>query len=111
MKKLVFACLAMLFTQYLLAQRVDLDRFNFTAVFRNFPDDPLPDAYRTYNVRVEAAPSLLAGFGLEQAVNIEGLRKVPGTGHITILAMLDDLIIDHTETRERIETKKDKQGQ
>lgn len=95
------------------AQRVDLDRFNFTASFRNFPEDPLPEAYKTYNVRIEPAPSLGLGYGVDQQENmiqIEGLKKVPGTGHITVLALLDDVVIEKTESRERVEIKKDKQG-
>ena len=95
------------------AQRVDLDRFNFSASFRDFPDDPLPSEYKTYNVRIEAAPSLGLGYSaanLENMISIEGLKKVTGTGHITIIAILDDIVIEKTETVERIQVTKDKQN-
>jgi hypothetical protein len=95
------------------AQRVDLDRFNFTASYRDFPDEPLPAEYKTYNVRIEAAPSLGLGYSavnLENLVNIEGLKKVTGTGHMTIIAMLDDIVIEKTETVERVQVTKDKQN-
>lgn len=95
------------------SQRVDLDRFNFTASYREFPDEPLDPSYKTYNIRIEAAPSLGLGYTvntLENQVRIEGLKKVTGTGHITILAILDDIVIEKTEPRERIDVKKDKQG-
>jgi hypothetical protein len=93
------------------AQRVDLDRFNFTASFRDFPDEPLPNEYKTYNIRIEASPSLGLGYSasnLENLINIEGLKKVTGTGHITIIAMLDDIVIEKTETKERVQVTKDK---
>jgi len=113
MKKLILVfCISLLITS-LFGQRVDLDRFNFTASYRDFPDEPLPMEYKTYNVRIEAAPSLGLGYSasnLENLIDIEGLKKVNGTGHITILAMLDDILIEKTETKERIQITKDKQN-
>ena len=113
MKKIIFTLFAYLSCISLFAQRVDLDRFNFTASYRDFPDEPLPASYKTFNVRIEAAPSLGLGYTagtLENIIRIEGLKKVNGTGHITILAMLDDIVFEKSETKERIEIKKDKQG-
>ncbi len=113
MKKLIPALCMCVFFIAANAQRVDLDRFNFTASFRDFPDNPLPSEYKTYNVRIEASPSLGLGYSqanLETIINIEGLKKVAGTGHITILAMLDDIVIEKTETKERIQVSKDKLG-
>src|SRR6266487_1739295 len=113
MKKIIFTLFTYLLCITLFAQRVDLDRFNFTASYRDFPDEPLPANYKTFNVRIEAAPSLGLGYTagtLENIIRIEGLKKVSGTGHITILAMLDDIVFEKSETKERIEIKKDKQG-
>jgi hypothetical protein len=113
MKKFIFGiCIPFLYLG-LFAQRVDLDRFNFTATYRDFPDEPLAAAYKTFNVRIEAAPSLGLGYtsaNLENIINIEGLKKVTGTGHVTILAILDDIVIEKSETKERVEIKKDRQG-
>ncbi|HKC34701.1 MAG TPA: hypothetical protein VKB95_01525 [Chitinophagaceae bacterium] len=113
MKKLVLTLITSLFFVSIFAQRVDLDRFNFTASYRDFPNEPLPNEYKTYNVRIEAAPSLGLGYSaanLENLVNIEGLKKVNGTGHITILAILDDIVVEKTETKERVQITKDKQN-
>jgi hypothetical protein len=111
MKKLVLTLCTSLVFASVFAQRVDLDRFNFTASFRDFPDEPLPNEYKTYNIRIEASPSLGLGYSvsnLENLINIEGLKKVTGTGHITIIAMLDDIVIEKTETKERVQVTKDK---
>jgi hypothetical protein len=111
MKKLVLTLCISVVCASLFAQRVDLDRFNFTASFRDFPDEPLPNEYKTYNIRIEASPSLGLGYSasnLENLISIEGLKKVTGTGHITIIAILDDLVIEKTETKERVQVTKDK---
>ena len=114
MKKLIFtSAFYLLLFVTVFAQRVDLDRFNFTASYRDFPDEPLPGEYKTFNVRIEAAPSLGLGYNastLDDLIQIEGLKKVDGTGHITIIAILDDIVIERTETKERVDVRKDKQG-
>lgn len=96
------------------AQRVDLDRFNFTAAYRNYPEDPLPNDFKTYNVRVEASPSLGLGYSAASQyagqIEIEGLKKTEGTGHVTLLLILDDIIFEKSELKERIQTTKDRQG-
>jgi hypothetical protein len=113
MKKLISTLIFLTTVVFAFAQRVDLDKFNFTAIYRNFPADPLKQEYKTYNVRIEAAPSVQSGVNmayLYDGINIEGLKKVPGTGHVTIIAMLDDILVEKTETRERLDIKKDKAG-
>jgi hypothetical protein len=91
------------------AQRVDLDRFNFTVSYRDFPEEPLPSEYKTFNLRIEVAPSL-GYLNLGDGFTIDGLKRVNGTGHITILAILDDILIEKSELKERLDVKKDRQG-
>lgn len=113
MKNLFTLLVLTFFVSSVYAQRVDLDRFNFSVSYRDFPENPLPEAYKTYNVRLETSPSLELGYSIqnmEDNVAIEGLKKVEGTGHITILLMMDDIIFEKPETLERIQTSKDKQG-
>ena len=113
MKKPLLILLNTLVLSSVFAQRVDLDRFNFTASYLDFHNEPFPAKYKTYNIRIEASPSLGLGYSasnLENMISIEGLKKVTGTGHITIIAMLDDIVIEKTETKERVQVSKDKQG-
>jgi hypothetical protein len=113
MKKIIFTFLVAVSFSIVKAQRVDLDRFNFTASFRNFPEEPLQGEFKTYNVRIEASPSLGLGYGaynMENMIDIEGMKRVTGTGHITILTMLDDIVIEKSEIKERVEIKKDRQN-
>jgi hypothetical protein len=113
MKKLFILSGFILSISAIYAQRVDLDRFNFSVSYRDFPENPLPEAYKTYNVRLEASPSLGLGYSaqnLKDNILVEGLKRVEGTGHITVLLMMDDLVFEKPETIERISTSKDKQG-
>ena len=113
MKKLLILPVLVILFSTISAQRVDLDRFNFSVSYRDFPIEPLPESYKTYNVRLEAAPSLGMGYSSANLTNnivIEGLKKVEGTGHISILLMLDDIVFDKPESIERVQTSKDKQG-
>ncbi|MBI1341646.1 MAG: hypothetical protein GC171_01795 [Terrimonas sp.] len=113
MKNILFIILALLCIKRTEAQRVDLDRFNFSVSYRDFPENPLPDTYKTYSIRIEAAPSLGLGYTAQNFaddIQIDGLRKVEGTGHVTILLMMDDIIFEKTEKKERVQTTKDKQG-
>ncbi len=113
MQRAIIAFFLFIVVAHLHAQRVDLDKFNFSVAYRSFPDEPLPHNYKTFNARIEASPSLGMGFeirNIESLVNIEGLKRVPGTGHITILTMFDDILIEKSNTTERVEIKKDKQG-
>ncbi len=113
MKKLIALLALTLFISAVYAQRVNLDRFNFTVSYRDFPENPLPEAYKTYNIRMEASPSLGLGYtaaNLASNISIEGLKKVDATGHITILLMLDDLVFENPETIETVRTSKDKEG-
>src|SRR5215471_11673391 len=109
MKKTILLPVFLLLLLSSRAQRVDLDKFNFTVSYRDFPEEPLPSDYKTFNLRIEATPSL-GYLNLDNGFEIEGMKRVPGTGHITILAILDDVVIEKTEMKERIDIKKDKYG-
>ena len=78
MKKPLLILLNTLVFSSVFAQRVDLDRFNFTASYRDFPNEPLPAEYKTYNIRIEASPSLGLGYSasnLENMISIEALKE------------------------------------
>ena len=109
MKKAILLPLSCFLLISIHAQRVDLDRFNFTVSYRDFPEEPLPADYKTFNLRVEAAPSL-GYLNLGEGFDIAGLKKVSGTGHVTILAILDDIVIERSEVKERVDIRKDRQG-
>ncbi len=96
------------------AQKIDLDRFKFTAKYRSLPKIKIDSSYRTYNVVVEGT-KLMAPFLKEmlpeQTVLLDGWRKLPANGHLCIKVNLDDLLPESVSLKERAEVIKNKTGQ
>jgi hypothetical protein len=97
------------------AQRnVDLDKYRFTVQYRSLPKMRIDSTYRTYNVEVEGTrlmQSFLNELSPERTVILEGWRKLPAEGHLSIKVKLDDLLPESVSVKERIENIKDRTGQ
>lgn len=94
-------------------QKVDLDRYIFTATYRGLPETPLSQEYRTYSYNINSTSSVRNNFTDEQVKNmvtIEGWKKVEGRSHILINLNLEDLAIEGSEVKSREEEIKDKDG-
>jgi hypothetical protein len=113
-KKLYFFAL-LLFPIIISAQKsVDLDRYRFTVQYRSLPQLRLDSTYRTYNVEVEGTrlmQSFLQDMSPEKTVLLEGWRKLPQDGHITISIKLGDLLPESASVKERAESIKNRSGQ
>src|SRR3954467_3834952 len=95
------------------AQKVDLDRYNFQGSYRSLPKTPLDASYKTYSIRIEATSSVKDGYSessMRDGIHIDGMKKLPENGHISVYALFDDVMIEKTDVKERIEEKKDKEG-
>lgn len=95
------------------AQKVDLDRYNFSYNFRMLPSTPLPEGYKTYNFDISASSTMDQVFDddmVEGSVSIEGLKKVKGQGHITIHVRMGEVFLRDPQLKEREEVTKDKSG-
>ena len=111
--KLKIVSLLLLAGNFTFAQKVDLDRYNFQASYRSLPQKPLDASYKTYSIRVEATSSVKDGFSelsMKDAINMDGLKKIPENGHINVYVLFDDLMIEKADVKERIDEKKDKEG-
>jgi hypothetical protein len=94
-------------------KKVDLDRFSFTATFRTLPAIKLDSTYRTYNVEVEGTKAMryfLRELNPEESVVIDGWKKLPRHGHLSVKVNLDDLLPEAITVKERIQETKDKTG-
>lgn len=94
-------------------KKVDLDRYNFTAQYRALPQIRLDTSYRTYDVSVTGTSmmqSVINEMNAEQTVELEGWKKLPSRGHISIAVKVDDILPESVEVKERIEQVKDKNG-
>jgi hypothetical protein len=112
-KKIVSLTL-FLFPFVLLAQKkVDIDRYNFTVQVRSLPQKRLDSSYRTYDVEVQGTKLMqpyLQDMSPEKTVQLDGWRKLPKNGHISIRVKLEDLLPEAVSVRERAETIKDRTG-
>ncbi len=94
-------------------KKVDLDRFSFNATFRTLPAIKLDSTYRTYNVEVEGTKAMryfLRELNPEESVVLDGWKKLPQQGHLSVKVKLDDLLPEAVNVKERIQETKDKNG-
>jgi len=113
-KKFYIAAL-LFFPLAIVAQKnVDLDRYHFTVQYRSLPKLRLDSTYRTYNVEIEGTKlmeSFLNEMSPEKSVLLEGWRKLPRDGHITINVKLEDLLPESVSVKERIQNTTNRNGQ
>lgn len=111
-KPLLFILLAYPFLSG--AQKIDLDPFSITVKYRSLPKIKIDSTYKTYNVVVVGtnlmAP-LLKNMSPEQTVLLEGWRKLPSDGHLSIKVNMDDLLPEAVSVKERKEVIKNRNGQ
>jgi hypothetical protein len=96
------------------AQKIDLDPFSITVKYRSLPKIKIDNTYRTYNVVVEGTKLMspfLKDMLPEQTVTLEGWRKLPANGHLSIKVNLDNLIPEAVSVKERSEVIKSRNGQ
>lgn len=98
----------------LFAQKsVDLDRYKFAVQFRSLPAVKIDPTYRTYDVEVETTRlmnPLLQDMQPEKTVRLEGWRRLPENGHLTIKVKLGDLLPGDATVKERTVTTKNGNG-
>jgi hypothetical protein len=95
-------------------KKVDLDRYSFSVRYRSLPQIKIDSTYRTYNVIVEGTKlmqSFLKDMSPEETVLLEGWRKLPEQGHLSIKVNLEDLLPESVSVKERTEVIKNGAGQ
>ena len=102
-----FVCLAAY------AQKVDLDRFYFSASYRDLPRTPLDTSYHTFSVSATIGPLtryIAKPIDFEQRVAMDGWRRLNNGAHVQVQFRFDDVIIENTGVKENVEVLKDKNG-
>jgi hypothetical protein len=113
MKRLLCLFTILIFGLNAVAQRVDLDRFNFSANFRNLPSEPLDTSYKTYTVFLETGPMmrlLNQEDEFSNRVDISGWKLIPFDAHLRISLIMEDVMIENTEVKTNVQILKDKAG-
>lgn len=111
MKKVLFIAAA-LSANFLFAQKVDLDRFNFNTEYRNLPHKPLDSTFTTYSVSVDAPYTINAVMGedaIASRIILQGFEK-SSYGDVQISLHIQDLLIDKYQVVESSTTSKNKDG-
>ena len=110
-KIFTLVALAICLTSY--SQKVDLDKFYFSASYRDLPRQPLDTSYHTFSVNVETGPlsKLVIRRGeLEERVRIEGWKQLSYDAHLQVQFRFEDVIIEKSEAKENVEILKDNNG-
>ena len=113
-KNLFFALVCLCSLPLVAQKKVDLDPYSFTVQWRSLPTLKIDSTYRTYNVEVETSrlmQNFLSELTPEETVLLEGWKKLPAGGHISIKVNLEDLLPEAVSVRERSEAVKDRAGQ
>jgi len=97
---------------FIFAQRVDIDRMYFSLKTRHFPTRVLSPEYKTYSVGISTSVSIerYTNESFNNKINIVGLKREHGLAHLRVNIKLDDLLIESSEVKERVEIIKDKDG-
>ena len=93
--------------------KVDLDKFSFSASYRDLPRYPLDTSYHTYSVQIDYGTLTRLAMKrneLENQVRMEGWRRLSYGAHVQVRVKFEDLLITSSEVIERTEDIKDKDG-
>lgn len=113
MKKLYIAVLYFLPFVSSAQKSVDLDKYRFSVQYRSLPALKIDSTYRTYDVQVETTQLMqgfLQGLSPENSVLLEGWKKLPKEGHLSIIVKLGDLVPESFSVKERTETRRNANG-
>lgn len=111
--KQIFTALALVAAFAGHAQKVDLDRYSFTATYRDLPRLSVDTSYKTFSVRTDIsqkASYMLANEQPDDHVAVTGWRKVRKNGDLLVDVQMEDVAIANSQVKEREEILKDKNG-
>lgn len=113
MFKFALSLLSLLPIAVFAQKKVDLDKFGFTVQFRSLPNYRLDSSYRTYNVEVEETKVMepfIKELDPENSVMIDGWKKLPADGHLSVKIKFDELLPESFAIKERVENITDRNG-
>ena len=113
MKKVLTYLFTLISSLGVFGQRVDLDKYNFSANYVDLPRMVIDTSFKTYFVEIDASAALknhLVGENLLESIHIDGWKKLSEKAHVKIFTRLEDVFIENVEVKERVEILKDKDG-
>ena len=113
MKKTVLALGLMMSGFWAVAQKVDLDKFNFEVAYQRLPTQPVPLDKRTYGTRVKlgaALNSYIFEGPTNERLKVDGWKRVTDDPTIGVEFNLDDFVFRGSESKNETVEIKDKSG-
>jgi len=114
MKKFYLPALLLLPFALAAQKSVDLDKYRFTVQFRSLPAMRIDSTYRTYHMEVEATKMMQPFFNElqpENTVRLDGWRRLPQNGHLSVNVKLGDLLPGDVSVKQRVVTTRNGNGQ
>jgi hypothetical protein len=114
--KLIYAILTVALVSagsWVQAQKVDLDRFYFDAGYLILPKEYTPANNRTFGVRVVCSPSVASAYpesSIYEKIGLSGFQRVENNPAVGINVEFGNVRFEKSETKTRVEEKKDKDG-
>jgi hypothetical protein len=109
--KSVFTVLLIVACSTLQAQKVDLDKFIFTASYQEFPNAPIDTSYHTYSVTVTGsigANTQVKESELIEPIFIQGWKRLSSGAHVNINTVFEPVVMRNWEIKERVQVSKGK---
>jgi len=103
----------LLSSAYTVAQKVDLDRFYFDASYLILPREYTAPDQRTFGVRVICSPSVASAYAesaIYDKIGLAGFNRVEANPTVGLVLEFGNVRFEKSETRSRVEEKKDKDG-
>jgi len=109
--KSAFTVLLIAACSTLQAQKVDLDKFIFTASYQEFPNAPIDTSYHTYSVSVTGstgANNQVNESELIERISLQGWKKLTLGAHVNINTVFEPVVMRNWEVKERVQVSKGK---
>lgn len=95
------------------AQKADLDKFSFIASYRDLPHMALDTSFKTFSIQTVLTRNssfMLKDEQPDERIYIAGWKKLPSHAHVSVDVRMEDIQIEKSNVKERIQILKDKNG-
>jgi hypothetical protein len=112
--KTLFTLLTLAVVSHASAQKkADLDKYSFTATYRDLPRMGLDTSFKTFSIQTVLTRNssyMMKDEQPDERIYITGWKKLPSHAHIMVDVRMEDIQIEKSDVKERIQILKNKEG-